>query len=71
MFSCLCWCTDKDIFPKIAGMNDDSKIRKYMYQNDLAKCDIVILGFYRGWRMVEQVPKDVVRPLRLRTLVFW
>ena len=37
-------------FPRLMGMNIGSKnYDDVAYQNDLARMDIVILGFYRGW----------------------
>jgi len=56
----------KQTFPKLAGMNIGAKNydEKY-YQQDLAKLDLIILGFYREWHAnqgnepIRQVIKDI------------
>jgi len=57
--------TIKNTFPKIAGMNIGAKnFEDSSYQNDLSRCDIVILGFTRGWKRGGITPKSVVASLK-------
>ncbi|MDB5772265.1 MAG: hypothetical protein JWM42_2639 [Burkholderia sp.] len=56
-----------DGFPRLMGMNIGEKnYDDPVYQKQLARMDIVILGFYRGWgeRRSEQPMRDAVRELK-------
>lgn len=57
----------KDGFPRLLGMNIGEKhYDDPSYQKQLARLDIVILGFYRGWGdgNAEQPMREVVRTLK-------
>ncbi len=54
----------KQTFPKLAGMNIGIKnYQDKKYQQDLARLDLIILGFHRGWN-----PQNVSNPIRKTVL---
>lgn len=59
--------TAKEEFPRLLGMNIGEKhYNDAAYQRDLAKLDIVVLGFYRGWGAEPESIRQVVRELKRR-----
>jgi len=62
----------KTTFPKIGGMNIGAKnYGDAAYQTDLAKLDLVILGFYRGWRSGSITIKSAVLSLKAKNPNLW
>jgi hypothetical protein len=54
-----------EAFPRLMGMNIGEKhYHDTAYQRELAKLDIVILGFYRGWGGRPDAMRQVVRELK-------
>lgn len=48
-------------FPRLMGMNIGAKnYQDPEYQNDLARLDVVILGFYRGWQPAGYAPTSTL-----------
>lgn len=57
----------KRTFPRIAGMNIGAKnYNDSIYRHALSRYDLVVLGFYRGWKQGGQTPKSVVLDLKVR-----
>jgi hypothetical protein len=55
----------KDTYPRLGGMNIGAKnYDEVSYQRDLAKLDVVILGFYRSWHGGGQAIQDAVRAIK-------
>jgi len=55
----------KETFPKLAGYNIGAKnYDDPSYQADIAKLDLVILGFYKGWKRNGQSIRDAVRAIK-------
>lgn len=55
----------QDPFPRLIGMNIGKKhYDDPVYQRDLAKLDIVVLGFYRGWGSRPEAMRAVVQELK-------
>lgn len=67
---CLVGCTDTSLharseFPRLMGMNIGEKhYQDTSYQQQLAKLDIVVLGFYRGWGSKPEAMREVVLNLK-------
>src|SRR4051812_24358022 len=60
-------------FPRLMGMNIGAKnYQDARYQQDLARMDVVILGFYRGWQPKDYAPtstaamRKVVQEIKAR-----
>src|ERR1051325_9219953 len=60
-------------FPRLMGMNIGAKnYDDARYQQDLARLDVVILGFYKGWRPQDYAPtstaamRKVVQEIKTR-----
>lgn len=54
-----------DTFPRLLGMNIGEKhYHDPAYQRDLARMDIVVLGFYRGWGGGPEAMRRVVQNLK-------
>lgn len=55
----------KKTFPRLMGMNIGAKnYQEPRYQRDLAKLDVVILGFYPGWTMGKMTMREAVRRIK-------
>jgi len=53
-------------FPRLMGMNIGAKNYEVAgYQQDMAKLDVLILGFYRGWSNANRDMRSVVQTLKL------
>jgi hypothetical protein len=59
----------KESFPRLMGMNITAKnYHDPVYQTRLARLDLIVLGFYRGWnpKNAKEPIRDVVRSLKRR-----
>ena len=57
----------KETFPRLMGMNIGAKnYEDPVYQAQIAKLDVVILGFYRGWKHTDKTEpiRDVVKRVK-------